>query len=243
MQLTPEKRRQWGRWAIGIAGFLVVWTGVAMVFPLLPSPWPPFYWALPVHGRVVDADTDQPLAGVAVVANWELRDTAWTGSPIEEIAVMESVTDEEGSFSFLWWRPRVRWPITGVLRSDAPMLLFFKNGYTREFCHNSFAPFNRNPFPSSNCNGRTITLKKFKGTTAEYAKAFWDLDRSLRFLGVGRAARRCEWKNIPHMLAALHVQQELFRKEGVHSGLSPLETLSNKSLCGSVEQFLQGYLP
>jgi hypothetical protein len=243
MKLTPEKRRQLSWWVRGIVGFLLVWTVVAMVFPLLPSPWPPFYWALPANGQVIDAKTRLPLSGVIVVAYWELEDTGWTGSPVEEMAVMETVTDSTGRFAFRWWRPRLRWPITGMLRSRAPRLLFFKSGYKLEHYVNSFTTFSLNPFPSSNCDDAVIPLEQFQGTPAEYAKTFEDFDISLSFLRRGNSARRCEWKKIPHMLAALHVQQELFKRENLYSSIPPIETVSNQSRCGSVEKFLQGYLP
>lgn len=61
------------RLLIGSTVFWMVWGLISLVIPYLPGPWPPFYWALPVQGQVVDAQTSTPLAGVIVVAEWELE--------------------------------------------------------------------------------------------------------------------------------------------------------------------------
>jgi len=246
MELTKEKRRQWGRWAVGIAGFLVAWTVVAMVFPLLPSPWPPFYWALPVHGQVVDAETNTPLAGVIVAAHWELRTEGWSPRTTGQAAVMEDVTDIMGRFTFCWWRPRLRWPWQGYLESNSPGLLFFKSGYKSEFCHNSFAPPSFNLFPSSSCNGRIITLKKFQGTDTKYAEQVYRLDTGLEF-----AFRHddCSWKKIPRMLVAMDQERKRFQEKGIidplganpHS-LDERSGQASERWCGSLKNYLRGYV-
>ena len=231
------------KWIIGIGvGLYFVWTFMHVLLPILPSPWPPFYWALPVHGQVIDADTGQPLEGVIVAAHWELRDTGWTGSPVGQVAVMEDVTDNKGAFSFRWWRPRLRWRFWGLLRSDAPGLLFFKSGYKWESCSNQGVDYVYYPFPSSDCDETIMKLKEFHGNKKEYGEHLGSFDVSLSF-ATGGSARDCEWKKIPRLLAALHREQEQLRKERIYSGLSPIETMPNQNRCGSAEKFLQGYLP
>ena len=192
--------RQETKWIIGIGvGLYFVWTFLHVLLPILPSPWPPFYWALPVRGQVVDAETGAPLSGVIVVAHWELNDTSWTGSPVGQVAVMEDVTDIMGRFSFWWWRPRLRWRFWGLLRSDAPGMLFFKSGYTWESCSNH-GNFVYSPFPGSDCNGAVIILRKFRGSEQEYAEKVHWLDNELDF---AFEHNDCSWKKIPHMVGLI----------------------------------------
>jgi hypothetical protein len=152
---------------VGSLIFCVVWELVHLVFPLLPPPWPPLYWALPVHGQVVEADSGKPLAGVIVEAQWGL-DAPWVGN-VGNLAVMETVTNDQGEFRLRWWRPRLRWPFPGLLNIYSPSLSFFKPGYKREGCSNQVIRLHRylNPFPGSECNGRTLQLRKFQGTAKE----------------------------------------------------------------------------
>jgi hypothetical protein len=228
---------------IGFGVFFVVWTVVALVVPLLPSPWPPFYWALPVHGQVIDAEKGTPLSGVIVVAHWELRTEGWAPRATGQAAVMEDVTDIMGRFTFRWWRPRLRWPWQGHLESDAPGLLFFKSGYKTEFCHNSFARLNANPFPSSKCDGAVIKLKRFQGTDVEYVKQVQRLDHDLEF-----AFRHhdCSWKKIPHMLIALDQEGTRLAAVKGYRSIESIETRAssaNERWCGSIKNYMRSYIP
>ncbi len=234
------------KWIIGIGvGLYFVWTFMHVLLPILPSPWPPFYWALPVHGQVVDAETGTPISEVIVVAHWELRDTSWTGSPVGQVAVMEDVTDITGRFSFRWWRPRLRWRFWGLLRSDAPGLLFFKSGYKWESCNNSFASYNFNPFPGSDCDGSIIKLKKFQGREQEYVENVFQLDNELDF-----AFRHndCSWKKIPHMLVTMDQEGKRLKAKGIRtigggvpSSLESRADDANERWCGSLTKYMGRY--
>ena len=140
----------------------IIWTLSSMAIPYLPGPWPPFYWALPVHGQVVEAETGTPLAGVIVVAEWELQGATPAGAlDLGHVALMETVTNREGHFTLWWGRPRLRWKLHGQLSRSSPSLEFSKAGYTDEYCGNSvFRPRWPHPFPGSECSGRTIRMKK-----------------------------------------------------------------------------------
>jgi len=243
--MATEKREKRLVILAGIILVLVLWQALAFVVPLVPSPWPPFYWALPVRGQVVDADTGAPVEGVIVTANWELKSFGWTTISLGQLVVEETVTDKKGQYAFSWWRPRLRWPLWGTLGTDAPGLLFFKSGYQWQGHANdvfSHSNFGLGLFPTSDWNGATIKLKKFQGSEKEYAEHFGHLDVSLSF-ATGGSARNCEWKKIPRMLAALHLEERRFRKQGIYSSLAPIETMPNQAHCGSAEQFLRSYLP
>lgn len=232
---------QKAKWIIGIGvGLYFVWMFLHVLLPILPSPWPPFYWALPVHGQVIDADTDQPLEGVIVVAHWELRDTSWTGSPEGQVAVMEDATDGKGRFAFRWWRPRLRWRFWGLMRSEAPGLLFFKSGYQWESCSNHGVNHVYFPFPSSDCDGAVIRLKKFQGSELEYVKNVEQLDRELEFV----FKYGCFWKRIPYMLVALDQESKRLSAVKGYRTISSLEDRAgetNERWCGSFMKYMRRY--
>ena len=215
---AKKKRKKLPLILAGIVLFLVVWQVLFFVMPLMPSPWPPFYWAWPVHGQVVDGDTGAPLEGVIIAAHWELEGP-W-GGLAKQLAVMEAVTDREGRFTFRWWRPRLRWPLWELLRSDAPTLLFFKSGYHTGGCNNDvFAHYGLatlGPFPSSDCEGAVTKLKKFQGSEQEYAENLRDLDHDLEF---AFNENDCSWKKIPHMLVAMDRERKRLEAKGVHTKL------------------------
>lgn len=216
----------------------VVWFLAWLNFRVMPAPWPPFYWALPLHGRVVAADTQAPLEGVVVVAYWELRGP-W-GISRGSLAVMESVTTKEGNFAFSWWHPRLRSPLAGFLESNAPRLVFFKSGYEWESCSDPRSSPNLNPFPTSDCNGVIAHLRKFEGTDKEYAKHLGFLSTSLN--PVASLARNCEWTQIPRMVAALIHEENRFKKKRIDNDLPSLETFSSQNWCGSAEKVFRRYL-
>jgi hypothetical protein len=243
--MEQQQRRKWGNRLGIILALFTVWQIAALAYPLIPSPWPPFYWALPIHGQVIDADTNDPLEGVIIAAHWELRDTGWTGSPVRQVAVMEAITNKEGRYTIWWWRPRLRWDLRGLLGSDAPGMLFFKSGYEWEVCANQTLRPSYNAFPSSDCDGRTIKLKKFQGDEKEYVEKVSRLDNELEF-----AFRHddCSWKKIPYMLVAMDQEGKRFKAKGVRTILggvpSSLEYragLANERWCGSLENYLRSY--
>ena len=241
--MEQPQRRKWVRRCGILFAVLIMWQAAALAYPLIPSPWPPFYWALPIHGQIVDADTNAPLEGVIIAAHWELQ-APWVG-PVGQVAVMEAVTNKDGRYTIRWWRPRLRWNLGGLLESTAPGMLFFKSGYNWEVCANWTVRPSYSVFPSSDCNGRTIKLKKFQGNDKEYVEKVSRLDNELEF-----AFRHddCSWKKIPHMLVAIDQEGKRLKAKGVRTVLggvpSSLEYragLANERWCGSLKNYLRSY--
>lgn len=249
-QMTKQDKT---RLLIGGTIFFVIWALLSLAIPYLPSPWPPFYWALPVHGQVVDAETGAPLAGVIVVAEWELEGATPAGSlNLGHVAVMEAVTNREGHFTLWWGRPRLRWKLHGQLDSASPSLVFFKPGYTHEYCGNNiFRPRFPHPFPGSECSGQTTRLKKVAESAQKYKEQLSRLANSVR--GMAFNSYDCAWKKMPRLLVA--VAQELTRASSLTPSPSPSNTTSGDNpvieywdgltvdRCGSLKKFLRSYLP
>jgi hypothetical protein len=82
----------------------------------------------PWRGRVVDAETGQPIAGVVVVAVWEKVSPGIIHPRREFHDVDELVTDAEGRFVVPTRSRKTLNPFVGY---DGPKLTMFKGGYGR----------------------------------------------------------------------------------------------------------------
>lgn len=121
------------------------------------------YVAKSVSGRVVDADSGQPLGGVNVTINWQLMG-GMHHYPAGQAHVDETVTDTQGKFSFAGWGPKPV-PVAVHLYESAPQLLFFKSGFEWDKCVSDLdTDVNMRVPLSSDCDGKTIKLKKFVGS-------------------------------------------------------------------------------
>jgi hypothetical protein len=89
---------------------------------------PPAYSAAEIRGRVVDAETREPLAGVHVVAQWILVTGMVHPQSITRLHILETVTDAKGEYHLPAWGPKPR-PFLSELDMADPRLTFFRPGY------------------------------------------------------------------------------------------------------------------
>jgi hypothetical protein len=82
----------------------------------------------PWRGQVVDAETNQPLAGVVVLAIWDKISPSLIHPQRDFHDVDELVTDAEGRFVV---PARSRWFLNPLVHLDGPRLEMFKGGYGR----------------------------------------------------------------------------------------------------------------
>lgn len=199
-------------------------------------------WSDPITATVVDPESGQPIEGVVVVADWELKGGLEGGNPVGHLAVMEAVTDQAGKFHFAGWGPR--FSIRGELRAYAPELLFFKNGYS--YLHLVNQPdrgWNRWQ-ANSVVDGTRVKLEKFRGTPKEYAENLNQLASNLDSV-LFWIDKECNWKKTPRMIHAMDEQVQS-RPEGKghfsapHQHLFSNEEYYQKIGCGSAKEFLTG---
>jgi hypothetical protein len=142
---------------LGVLAAAAVVTG-----PRPAASQPEAYSAAPIRGRVVDAETQQPLAGVHVVAQWILNTGMFLHAErIQRLQILETVTDAKGEYEIPGWGPKPRPPLSRLETAD-PRLTFFKPGY-RPLDRSNNDPHDR-PLRTSRWDGKTIPLDPFRGT-------------------------------------------------------------------------------
>lgn len=200
------------------------------------------YKADAIEGWVVDAGTDSPLEGVIVVAHWQLRGGIEGGTPIRELKILESVTDQNGRYSFPSWGPE--FALTGALESESPAILMFKQGYKFQRLMNQWRP--DLDTSKSEWNGKTVKLVRFTGTLKQYAEHLSGLNSDLWIVGhaVGEySGDPCGWRSFPNMLRAMDKFDEEIKPLRLWDNTVAAQLRANDSKlrsagCGSVADFL-----
>lgn len=221
----------------------VVLLGTASALPACATPLT--YSAEPIEAKVIDAETKQPLEGVIVTANWELRGGPSPGgsTAVGQLMVMETVTDKNGRFHFPAWGPKLRPPLTELHNHD-PQLLLFKSGYRYAELANEprymYQPETiLEPVRRSDWNGKMIEMKPFRGSLEEWARHLGFLMTSLRFV-----EENCNWKKTPRIILALDPEKERLRKSGIIRTFYSVSYLpTNEKVCGSPQEFFRSYQP
>jgi hypothetical protein len=102
----------------------------------------------------------------------------------------------------------------------------------------------------SEWNGKTIKLKKFTGSVEKYAEHLGRFEDRLDF--AFDSDGNCEWKQIPHMIVAMHLENKRFRAQGLRNSSNYPSSLDDrdeerspaaKAKCGPVQEYLRSYLP
>ncbi len=170
---------------------------------------PPAYSAAEIRGRVVDADTREPLAGVHVVAQWILITGMVHPQSITRLHILETLTDATGEYQLPAWGPKPR-PFLAELDSADPRLTFFRPGY-RMLDRSNQVPHHE-PLRTSRWHGKTIELEPFRGSPEEWANQLSLLQTGL---GWGHNTDHVvprvndDWKHMPRIVLAVVEQRQL----------------------------------
>ncbi|MBZ0092497.1 MAG: hypothetical protein K8F27_09785 [Sulfuricellaceae bacterium] len=219
-----------------------------LLLPLQSCAVPFWYSAEPIEGWVADAETNQPIEGVIVTANWQLKGGLEGGNPVGQMMVMETVTDKIGHYYFPGWGPKLR-PWNGKLKDESPQILMFKSGYSFAGLENKLTMEVlrgelENPL-RSDWTGETIKMGKFRGTQKEYKELFEDFNHTLERIATDQPTD-CHWKNLQKTIRAMN--QERNRLVTLGTNPNTLSSIDNELLmndkfytekggCGSPKKF------
>ena len=200
--------------------------------------FPRFYLgADEIHGKVVDAETKEPIKDVLVVAVWKLYGGMIERQHTGNLVLLETVTDENGNYSFDSWGPR--FTISGYLEDESPVLIFYKLGYKSEWLNDYYAQlmfkdvqWYGSSYKHLEWSGKTLELKKFIGSQKDYADSLSNLDM---FMFYDRWSN-CDWKRLPRFTAAMikvgAINIDNLKSDASRCGLNP----------GGVEKILGEYI-
>lgn len=156
----------------------------------------------PIRGKIVDAVTKQPLAGVNVMVTWSVYSV--THKHFEGyLEVKEAVTNEKGEFLIEGWGLTEN-PFSGALTDDEPKMLIFKPWYQEKYLSNSPPDFSKaydEIAPEQlgfYWDNKTIDLKPVDDHE-KYVAFIGSLQTALIDIYHGKA---CDWTKAPRMILA-----------------------------------------
>ena len=214
----------------------------------------PQYSAKSIEAWVIDADTNEPIEGVIVVANWEILAGEMSArSKIIQLKILESITDKKGRFYFSTWGPEPNPSMIGYM-GYGPQILLFKSGYKYRGLVNAVTYTSESgPLRSSDWDGKTITMRKQASDPASLLRDYEQLNYSVE--SIVRNAP-CDWSKVPRLLLAVRKERLLLQEKGVTGGIFSLPAVDQflvnnaerysrpgDSGCASPAQFFQSSAP
>src|SRR5438128_3553770 len=129
-------------------------------------PMPCTFEGLPFTFKVLDAETQQPLADVHALAEWQMEGVG--GRADGPLMVKDTVSGSDGLISVDAWGP-IEGPRTGLVIGSDPVVTLFKSGYKALILNNGYLPPGREREQVRRFvrKDSTHALEPFRGTPDE----------------------------------------------------------------------------
>jgi hypothetical protein len=194
-----------------------------------------------IRGRVIDAETKLPLAGVNVLAEWEFAySLPIHGGGTQDIELLETVTNDEGWFELPSWGPKSTPSGVPMHAKLSGALTLFKSNY-RWMVKALNKPGEKiNSISTGRDSGNLIIeMERFSEPRDKYA-----IYTGLIISGLNYP--ECTFKKIPRMLIALDQEAKQLDAEGLKHFLPRLRRYNTPNAneaarCGSAEEFFKAY--
>lgn len=171
------------------------------------------YAGAPFGGRVIDAETGEPIAGVIVLAQWIVEGPA-EAHPVAAMQILETVTDQAGRYSFPGWGPKSvprpdfwSWIFTPTLSTRDPQLFFMKSGYAHVYEQNDLVAGKgfdtETPLRRSQLEGKDIRLKSLRGDADARRQDLYHL----LVVPFGLTQGDCTWLQMPLTIQYLYSER------------------------------------
>lgn len=210
-----------------------------ILFTLASCGGAPYYTAAPVDAAVVDAETNLPIEGAVVVANWQLVAAGLDGYRNKgQLEVKETSTDKTGRFHFDGFTKLNL--MFYELRSQDPQVVIFKPGYQYARVNNSYGSESPGAYRQAAVNGRVVQLRKVTAVVTP--------QREIYYMGLSTTmepiAEDCEWKKIPRMIRAMDAEK--FRLSAISPKavvwlISIEDLMSYSRKCGSAVEYFRSH--
>lgn len=199
------------------------------------------YRGAAIEGRVIDAQTRQPIQGVVVVADWQLYGRTFHPDIIGRLLLQETTTDANGVYRLPAWGPlRAK---EGVIDRGSPALNFYKRGYRFSRLYNMgyAAPYIKLPDPLiSEWSHRDVELEPHTASY-KFGDSFQEFASAIGLLSL-REGEECSWEQMPRMTAALVNREMEYLERESTANLPRIETLHQSGRCANPAEALKGYL-
>lgn len=130
------------------------------------------YAAPPIHGVVLDAASNKPLADAVLVAVWHSQSPGFHSTRDQLFEAQEVRTDEEGRFTIPGWEMKYLKRVFGSVSSDEPQIIVYKYGYEPRKLQNFSRESRLHSFSIEWYQESIIKLDPSAGTMADKIHAF-----------------------------------------------------------------------
>lgn len=197
------------------------------------------YRGAAIEGRVVDAETKQPVKDVVVVIEWQLYGRPMHPDIIGRLLLQETVTDAAGRYRFPAWGPLK--PKEGVMDRNSPALNFYKRGYKfitrRNYSYEP--PYIELPDPLiSEWDGKTIELWPYRDKLDQKSELH-ELGECCYLYSLDE--EKCAWQQMPRLTAELMKRAREYRKQGLITRPPSRGRLMYGGKCPDPDQVLKDY--
>lgn len=189
---------------------LILWL-LSALFTLSACATPLTYSAKEIQGQIVDADTNQPIEGAIVVAQWVLFEGGiGHGGHKGRLHIHETVTDKNGRYFIPAWGPKTHPPMTELDDRD-PEILIFKSQYEPKTLYNNV--MREGSVRVSDWDRKAVKLMRAKRSLEDQA-----FQLSSFYGGLESGGSNKDWYSYPRMLLALYAEKRRLQSLGLPPG-------------------------
>ncbi len=177
-----------------------------------------------IKGHVVDAETNEPIKGAIVVAQWALTQVPGEGfGGFAKIQV--SITDSDGKFVIPSWKSIKPWKVMSVMHGLAPKIIIYKPGYSVYHSHR----IEREGFPgdiSKTAMKKKMIKDKYSLNPAKLKKIYTDDGILKGFSGFeSRSDISIDYYSKKQITFILHSFEEAVNKFPIENNMSKQKIL------------------